>query len=151
MMRLSYRSGETYGIPFVKLTLTYDGPLPATANSSRKTEKKWELRKCFHPQLEELWRVHPALKRLEYGLAWNPSGGAAFFSEEHHQYETPRKPITLRHGEIDLCAPIEKGGTLFKPLVRTEFALVCSLDIHFLRNGPAGKIYQGGDIAREAT
>ena len=145
-MRTALCSGDPYGAPLVKFTLTFDGALPSTGNSSRKTQKKWEMRKDFHPQLAELWRVHPALKRLEHGQPYNPSCGGAFMLEEHHQHESTRAPRQLQDGEIDLCAPITKGGKLFKPLVRSSFALVCSLDINFLRNGPMGRVYQGGDL-----
>jgi hypothetical protein len=60
MSTIAHKAGQRpFGLPLVKFTLTYDGDLPSTGNSSRKTAKKWEIRKYFHPQLEELWNVHP--------------------------------------------------------------------------------------------
>ncbi|HEY3915478.1 MAG TPA: hypothetical protein VGN61_13400 [Verrucomicrobiae bacterium] len=47
---------------------------------------------------------------------------------------------------LDLCAPIEKHGAWFKPLVRENYALHCGLKITFLKKEPPGKVYQGGDI-----
>jgi hypothetical protein len=47
---------------------------------------------------------------------------------------------------LDLCAPIERHGAWFRPLVRETHALHCGLKIRFLRKEPPGKIYQGGDI-----
>ena len=54
-----------FGVPLMKFTLTYDGELPSSGNGSKKLEKKWEIRKHFHPQLVELWNVKPALKQLQ--------------------------------------------------------------------------------------
>lgn len=51
-----------------------------------------------------------------------------------------------KKGSIDLCALVPRGNRSFKPLVRKSFALNCGLKITFLRNGPAGKVYQGGDL-----
>lgn len=46
----------------------------------------------------------------------------------------------------DLCEPIEKHGTWYKPLVRESFALHCGLKIIFLRQEAPGKVYQAGDL-----
>jgi hypothetical protein len=130
----------------VKFILTFDGELPSTGNGSRKTEKKWEIRKYFQPQLEELWNVHPALRPISDGYAIAINKGPFFQAYTHHEYQTPTPPHPLRAGEIDLCASIQKGNRLFKPLVRKSFALTCGLKIQFLRKEKPGRVYQGGDL-----
>ncbi|MGJ0395587.1 MAG: hypothetical protein ACR65U_05090 [Methylocystis sp.] len=116
----------------MKFTLTYDGELPSTGNGSRKTERKWEIRKHFHPQLQELWTVHPALRK---------------FSGPHYvgsQFVEGLAETNER--AIDVCAPIQKAGRLFKPIVRRSLGLTCSLNVLFLRKESAGRVYQGGDL-----
>jgi hypothetical protein len=133
----------------MKFCLTYDGELPSTGNRSRKIEKKWEIREQFHPQLEELWRINPALRRLANGLVINTSMGAFTIQDVYHgaptnQAFSNRPPIGP--DEIDLCGHINKFGHSFKPLVRETFALACGLKILFLRREPPGNVYKGGDL-----
>jgi hypothetical protein len=98
--------------PVMKFTLTYDGELPATGNSSGKALKKWEVRKRFDPQLRELWHVHPALSELRFRRYWPRSGG--FYIESHHSTEEERQPIQVNDGDIDLLADQKLGGKLFR-------------------------------------
>jgi hypothetical protein len=136
----------------MKFTLTFDGELPSTGNGSRKTEKKWEIRKHFAPQLEELWQTHAALRQVKDGFIVWPRPSQYIMSESHHEYDEsiiPSAPVTaqrLQAGQIDLCALIEKNGRSFKPIVRKSFALTCSLDVLFMRKESPGKLYQGGDL-----
>jgi|WetSurMetagenome_2_1015567.scaffolds.fasta_scaffold826886_1 hypothetical protein len=52
----------------MEFRLLYEGPLRAeredTYGSRGRAKDKQELRKCFHPQLRELWNMHPNLKAL---------------------------------------------------------------------------------------
>jgi hypothetical protein len=59
--------GGVYGMPFMKFTLTFDGELPSNGDY----RSKWEIRKQFHPQLEELWNTHPALRMARHNR-WVP-------------------------------------------------------------------------------
>ncbi len=153
MNALTYRVGAyPLGIPLMKFTLTYDGELPSTGNHSKKIETKWEIRKHFHPQLEELWQVHPALRQLQkHGSVMAKGRHVYVMMESHHEYEAGVPPALdyarpLADDQIDLCALISRGAREFQPLVRKSFALTCGLKILFLRRGPAGKVYQGGDL-----
>jgi hypothetical protein len=104
----------------MRFTLTYEGALPSTGNSSRKGRAKWELRKSFHPQLMELWRTHPALNHL--------LGNDAVSGREGFE-------------------PIDVRGTSFIPLVRQSARLICGISIVFLRKEePGSLVLQGGDI-----
>lgn len=141
-------------MPFVKFTLTYDGSLPASANKP-KNEDKWRIRKAFAPQLRDLWTSHPALRQIELDGRYFPMRGGAQLKQTHHQHPGPIFPdeaimqeraAAEDSGVIDLCAPIEKHGAWFRPLVRDSFALHCGLKVIFLRKEPPGKVYQGGDL-----
>lgn len=149
------------GVSFVKFTLTYEGSLPSSGNKP-KNDSKWDIRKKLHPQFKDLWSSHPALRQVEDNKHFPKAGGATLV-QVHHQHPGPvRVPIMamphdngdmhvdlndISPGEtLDLCAPIEKHGAWFRPLVRESYALHCGLKIIFLRKEPPGKVYQGGDI-----
>ena len=160
-LRLGY---GVFGAPFVKFTLTYDGPLPSSGNRA-KNDAKWEIRKKLHPQLADLWNSHPALIEIEQNGRYFPAIGGATLIQVHHLHPGPiHPPMQTRvegdmrivdYGElsdgsppliVDLCEPINKHGAWFRPLVRETFALHCGLNIRFLRKEPPGKVYQGGDL-----
>lgn len=126
----------------MKFTLTYDGDLPGSGNNP-KPRDKWHIRRQLHPQLAELWQTNSVLKRLAQ-TAWVPKGGYMQF-EQHHS--APVKPASPREGDWNLCEPIEVGRHKFIPLVRESMALICGLDVLFLRKEePGALIKQGGDI-----
>lgn len=153
---ISAHSGYgVFGLPFMKFTLTYDGPLRSSGNKP-KNDDKWAIRKALHPQLDALWRTHPALHEV-----WDnrhfPKYGGAPFAQTHHLHPGPINPFqrmniaaprNANRDEliIDLCEPIEKHGCWFQPLIRESFALHCGLKISFLRQELPGKVYQGGDM-----
>lgn len=148
-MTADYRV-DGWGFPVMKFTLTYDGPLPASGNKA-KSRVQWEIRRHFHPQLVDLWNSHPALRVI--GTEFPLDGGVLIAG--HHMYPgkieppwlaRPRPADQPTRGTIDLAAPIEKHGRLFKPLVRETFALHCGLKVLLLRQEQAGRVYQGGDL-----
>ncbi|WP_146188354.1 hypothetical protein [Methylosinus sporium] len=131
----------------MKFVLTFDGELPSAGNGSHKKQKKWEIRNHFHPQLQQLWQVHPALLRVDRHRYFNKAMPSLLIIEGHHDYEDNWKAVSNGHpDEVDLLEPFCVGGSTFVPLVRKSFALTCSLKIKFLRQGAPGNIYSGGDI-----
>ncbi len=58
----------------------------------------------------------------------------------------PKPPDEPMRGILDLAAPVEKHGRLFRPLVRETYALHCGLKVLLLRQEQPGRVYQGGDI-----
>ncbi len=123
----------------MKFTLTFDGEL-GSQNGSKTVQKKWDVRKQFHPQLSELWRVNPLLINLQRNRQ--------IFIGEHHDpskimVEDPQIRVSLM---ADVCKPISIGGREFIPLVRQSLALKCSLKIIFLRKEEPGKLIIDGDI-----
>jgi hypothetical protein len=134
--------GGAYGMPLMKFTLTYEGELA----SNGRPAKKWEIRKQFHPQLQELWRINPALKHVLNNRIV-PLSGSFFHMEQHHSLDDKRTQLqTQATDKLDLCSSVERGGRKFFPLVRDTFALNCALNITFLRKEEPGRVYQGGDI-----
>ena len=91
-------------------------------------------------------RIPQIRGQIRNGWALAVNRGPFIVAETHHEYQKPTPYQPPKHGEIDLCAPIQKGNRLFKPLVRNSFALVCGLKILFLRKERPGAVYQGGDL-----
>jgi hypothetical protein len=129
----------------MKFTLTFDGELPPNGTPA----KKWEIRRHLHPQLQDLWSLHPSLISLKLNSRIPKYG--FWHVERHHSVEAPPQPARQPEPQagdppkIDLCPEIERGGRRFLPLVRETLALKCGLRI-FLRKEDAGRIYQGGDL-----
>ena len=137
------------GLPFMKFTLTYDGPLPASANS-RKPEDKWRMRCHFHPQLIELTKEN---KALTYAIENSkiPKNEKFIFMQGHH-LANPGIGVggsakVHKDEKWDLFETKPRGGKHFLPIVRESMGLTCTLDILFLRKeDPGALILQGGDI-----
>lgn len=130
-----------HGAPYMKFTLTYEGEL----RSNDDYRRKWDIRKHFHPQLQELWRISAPLQSIEK-IARVPKEGY-FIIETHHSVQDANFQRPEEGPEtIELLAPIASGGRYFKPLIRNTLALHCGLKILFLRKENPGRIYQGGDL-----
>lgn len=133
-LRSSHRAFD-----LMKFRLTYEGELKAAGNHSRRVNEKWSIRKALAPQLEELWKVHPALKGIglcvERPLRMDPQG-------ERRVAFKPRSEVAW-----EIKVPIIRGDRRFVPLVRNSLNLVCGLDILFMRKDQPGElILKGGDI-----
>jgi hypothetical protein len=127
----------------MKFTLTYDGELHSNGNR----QDKWDIRKHFHPQLKQLWKISPALIAV-YDRRSVPTSG-------YHTIESAVDgrmsmiPHMSRRGHLifkNVCAPFTRGERNFLPLVRESLSLKCALKITFLRREEPGRIYQGGDL-----
>lgn len=128
----------------MRFTLTYDGPLAASGNKSRPKEK-WDIRRKLSPQLKELWLVHPTLRAISVDNTTIVPADVNAYWERHHS--APFVPTDLGPASRRLCDPIKIGDHEFTPLVRDSMALVCGLDILFLRKEVAGRLVEhGGDL-----
>jgi hypothetical protein len=117
-------------IDFMRLTLTYSGPLHAQTNKDGRIAEKHEIRRKFHKQMREVFETHPALKDMYHG-----------------------EVATL--GQADLANEASRrvkaqdvGNFRFASLINRANWLACELDILFLRHEPAGYIVdsESGDI-----
>ncbi len=119
----------------MRFRLVYDGELKAAGKNPRGPEK-WALRKRFRPQLASLAVTHPVMRGVAL-TTQHISGGT--FAEAV-------APVTV---DVHVSSPhagtqnallewVDVGGHSFIPLVRKSLALVCELDILFLRNDAPG-------------
>ncbi len=132
-------------IPIMKFTLTYDGELRASGNKP-KPEDKWAIRRQIAPQLAELWQVNPILRGLQ-GQAFAPSDDRHYSPLEQYHTIVPTSMVAVVPAYMNLSRTIGIDSVDFLPLVRTSLALVCDLDILFLRKGEPGQlVLPGGDI-----
>lgn len=136
--------------PGMRFTMTYDGLLRSTGNSKTKSKQPLirAIREQISKQLSELWQVHPALKSAKIHRLIPEKQGYTW-SEAHHSNfaSTPPTPIqSTAMDAVDICSSTNINGFEFLPLIRESIGLVCALDIIFLRKGPKGKVYQGGDL-----
>lgn len=131
----------------MRFHLIFSGFLPSSGNKPKPKDAQ-RIRDELHPQLEQLWRVHRALQRLKRtAIVDNGDSGLISVDETPFDAERDVEKYPADENEIDLTAPIEISGKLYKPLVRNSLNLNCSLSINFLRNeDPGAIILQGGDI-----
>jgi hypothetical protein len=135
----------------MKFTLTFEGNLPASSNSSKPADI-WRIRNELHPQLVDLWTSHPILKRLTATRVPRDKAVVQVMASSALAAAISM-PVTtgaigLRQEEvIELCPPIHHGNSGYLPLVRQSLGLACDLDILFMRKGdPGATIHQGGDL-----
>lgn len=111
----------------MEFRLIYKGKLPAVSKSAKGTrvEDKHRIRKTLHPQLRELWKSDPILRKHFMELKKN---GRPLFE--------------LLADDYARC------GYRFLPLVGSPAGdEACSLDILFLRRDQPGALVEhGGDI-----
>lgn len=140
----------------LRFRITYAGELKAAGKKPRAEEKD-AIRRYVSSQLAELWQLHPVFRG--YGLVYQMPrespivnyGGGDFssFGTNHHYYRERSVRIDDYQPHImsGLNEPLDVSGRKYIPLVRSNFALTCGLDILFLRKQGAGAlIAEGGDL-----
>jgi hypothetical protein len=111
-------------VDFMRFTLTYDGPL----HSGTSPEEKNDIRRKLHPELEDIWLTHPAIR--DWYADWKQLS-----QTEKYQNHPDRVLFASRVGQFS-----------FIPLVSTKHHLICELDILFLRREEPGALVSGGDL-----
>ncbi len=115
----------------MNFTLTYRGDLPSASGGNARVKEKHILRKAFHKQLKELWRVQPTLLKMAQAKVSAP--GAAL-----GEYVTLLENTANKHS---------LSGFRFVPLVSLEQSLSCAVDILLLRRDhPGSLVKSGGDL-----
>lgn len=108
--------------------LTYEGLLLGSGRDDPRVDHKHEIRQVFHRQLRKLW-------------------DSTWLNEQKHGvyagYEHISPDIPLRDG---LAERFKRGNYRFVPLVRETEALICSIDILFLRPDVPGSLIKSADI-----
>jgi hypothetical protein len=107
----------------MEFTLYYRGPLKAATGRNKRKDHKHDLRRHFHKQLKELWKL-PQLSEFRESL----------IVPEPDALES--RTLLRRVGQYH-----------FAPLISSYFDLVASLEIVMLRPEPEGRIFvRSGDI-----
>jgi len=107
----------------MEFTLHYRGPLKAASQRNKRKDHKHDLRRHFHKQLKELWKL-PQLSEFRDSL----------IVPEPDAVET--RTLLRRVGQYH-----------FAPLIGSYFHLVASLELVMLRAEPEGRIFvRSGDI-----
>ena len=107
----------------MEFTLHYRGPLKAATGRNKRKDHKHDLRRHFHKQLKELWKL-PQLSEFRDSL------------------------IVPEPDALESRIPLRRVGQYhFAPLIGSYFHLVASLEIVMLRPEPEGRIFvRSGDI-----
>jgi len=114
----------------MEFRLIYPGPLLASQRDETRQARRihaHEIRRKLHSQLEEQWRVQPALNWLKTASIQD-------------------KGAPHRARVDELADKYIRRGIHFAPLVSEDYGMACGLDILFLRRGERGKVIQTGDL-----
>ena len=143
----------------MRFRLTYEGELRPTQRDAFPSEPdklalhKHTIRRVFHKQMKRLWETNRFLR--DYRTSPN-----------NYNVANPTHPVAQRSiaqespgffgGGPDDSIPLLEAiamqpdnhafGYRFVPLIRDGIALLCSLDILFLRRDIPGSVIQAGDI-----
>lgn len=102
----------------LEFRLIYQGSLPAQQSDRGPTAVKHKIRQEFHKQLKELWQQNWMLRQ--------------------YVHDTGIEHLTTQY---------QRNGYNFIPLVSENNAVVCNLEVLFLRrDNPGNFVIQGGDI-----
>ena len=102
--------------------LIYEGPLPANGTPVQKQA----IRDALRPQLQDLWSRPPFAALAAHRGAFTP----------------PVNPPD--HNQVSFV--VQRGGHNFVSVIHRGAALVCHLDILFLRPRDPGELIHGGDL-----
>jgi hypothetical protein len=125
----------------VEFRLLYEGKLRPSANRGHALETH-EIRKKFHPQLRRLWKISPNLRTMAENIGLGES-----------QKSGPLRKLSMdEYFDLGIISignkKRTKAGYNLVPLVTSDMALRCSLDILLLRpqENKNRYIYSQGDI-----
>jgi hypothetical protein len=125
-------------VEFMRLTLTYEGPLHAASGGETRNAEKHTIRQRFHRELRDAWQTHLAL-RDSLGRQMSRIQSRVREMEAGRRMPTVPKSVAF--------PIIQRVDFNFVPLVCRDLYGICELDILFLRREPAGGIVnQAGDI-----
>ncbi|MGO7031570.1 hypothetical protein ELI49_13800 [Rhizobium ruizarguesonis] len=107
----------------MRFRLFYEGELHSSGNNSKRPGHKHDIRREFHKQFRELWRVDGNLNEwMDYAA---------------HKAVPEFQRIADRHGKL---------GYHWVPLVSDETFTHCSIDVLMLRPGKVGGLILDTDI-----
>jgi hypothetical protein len=145
--------------PSMRFRLTYEGELRPTQRDALDKERnklalhKHAIRRVFHRQIKRLWETNRFLSDYrtspsDYNVTQptHPIAQRSIAEERPAFFRSETKHFIPLRDAIAAHPDNHAYGYRFVPLVRNGVALLCSLDILFLRRDIPGSIIQNGDI-----
>lgn len=114
----------------MRVTLTFDGHLPAASRGDPRSREKNKIRRSLCPQLEKIFNTHPALGEGKCLNDWRS------LPEDQKYLDDPDRLLD--------CKKI--GRYAFIPLVTRRHFMICELSLLFLRREEPGALVHNGDI-----
>lgn len=124
----------------MRFRLTYKGRLKS-GRSNSAAKHKHDIRKCFHPQLKQLWETHELLSTYR---VYGTYGEISERPLSRHFGFGPEGEGRMLKDVVAENADFSHSGYRFVPLVCERFHLQCSLDFLILREDPIGSF--SGDL-----
>jgi hypothetical protein len=131
----------------IEFRLIYEGCLPG---SSASASDKHAIRRALHPQLRRVWKTKPTLSELAR-MEWAKVGGAAPVPNLVSQTPNWDKERRFELGLKTIGKNWRRAEHNIVPLVTSELALRCSLDILLLRPGDDKSIFKQGDLDNQVS
>ncbi len=124
----------------MQFKLLYTGQLLGASRNNSRFSHKHDIRKALSPQLSQLWRNPGVLRELAMDIGrpkvnQNAGLGEKEFLDQAYQIGVE----TIANNWL-------QNSSRYVPLVTTNVATRCRIDILFLRPGRKGLVVQGGDI-----
>jgi hypothetical protein len=119
----------------VEFRLLYEGPLLASANDKPRPKEKHSIRRILHPQLRRQWQMNQSLRQL-----------ATHLGNMYDPIPIETEEAMFQHGISALAKQRQTFGYEFIPLVTSEHAVRCCIDILLLRPEENRFIFTQGDI-----
>jgi hypothetical protein len=120
----------------LEFRLLYQGKIESGGNKSAKGCKH-AIRRSLHPQMRRLWNTYPGLRQFAIQIGrFNTSNPG----------EAVNDAQAFSEGICRIGKNWSKAGYDFVPLVTSDFALRCSIDILLLRPEEKKFIFERGDI-----
>jgi hypothetical protein len=118
----------------LELRLVYQGLLPASDGDKTNSDVKQAIRRYFHKQLVNAWKVKDPLRERS-GIHFPHTG----------KYSQGR--VVWSGGETDRDCLIQSfGNKRYLPIVSADLCLICKLDILLLSRDLTGIVGKTGDL-----
>jgi hypothetical protein len=123
----------------IEFRLLYSGELLGASRTNTRAHMKHEIRRAFHPQLHRLWTMNHNLRQLAAHQTLLPEFAAALNRGPTEQERVEFGLRTIGRNWI-------RGTYECVPLITSDLALRCNLDILFLRQEEDRFVFTRGDI-----
>lgn len=129
----------------MEFRLLYSGRLLGASRDDSRAGIKHDLRRQFHPQLRRLWQTNHGLIQLSRYLPYVDFGE---WAAKHPDVDLRNLSIAERSqiGIEAISRKWQRGDFYLVPLVTSELALRCRIEILFLRPEERRYVMKSGDL-----